>query len=409
MRVIFLLLPVLLTLCSCKKAPPPDPICAAEPFSDSSQGAIQIAASTDTHFYIFNEAGKQLAYASTNKPATVKPGQYRVKVNSSAHSVYVEAGKQTKCSTGTVLVTGATDEHYYVFDTADAQLAYQKLGKPLSLFPGTYQVQLNKTTAAANVNPNSTLELKAGLLDVQGTTDEHYYLFDSAGTQLSYSKLNKPVAVFAGAFVVKVNSTEAKAEIRAGETTKLQSGAVLVQGTTDAHYYVFSPAGVQRAYQKLSKPLALLPGPNVVKVNGTSAPVEIAAGAQAEIQTGTLLVQGTTDEHYYVFDVAGVQLVYSKLSQPVSLLEGSYTVKVTGAPFAVDVKATRTSEYKTGTLTVKGAGADHYYVLGPSGAQLGYQKLNQPLALPAGKYSVKVGDRTRPVSIAAGAPTVLGL
>ncbi len=405
MRVIVLLL---LALCSCKKAPPPDPICAAEPFSDSSQGAIQIAASTDTHFYIFDEAGKQLTYSSANKPATVKPGQYRVKINSSVHPVYVEAGKQTKCSTGTVLVTGATDEHYYIFDTANAQLAYQNLGKPLSLFPGAYQVQLNKTTAAANVDPNSTLELKAGLLDVQGTTDEHYYLFDPAGAQLCYSQLNKPVAVLAGAFVVKVNGTEAKAEIRAGETTKLQSGTLLVQGSTDSHYYAFSPAGAQLAYQKLSKPLALLPGPSVVKVNGSSTPVEIAAGAQSEIQTGTLLVQGTTDEHYYVFDAAGAQLVYSKLSQPVSLLEGSYTAKVTGAPFPVEVKAARTSEYKTGTLTVKGAGADHYYVLDPSGAQLGYQKLNQPLALPAGKYSVKVGGQTRPVSITAGAPTVLG-
>ena len=58
-------------------------------------------------------------------------------------------------------------------------------------------------------------------------------------------------------------------------------------------------------------------------------------------------------------------------------------------------------------MTVKGAGAEHYYVLDPSGGQLGYQKLGQPLALPAGKYSVKVGEQTRPVSIAAGAPTVL--
>ena len=405
MRAIVLLL---LALCSCKKAPPPDPICAVEPFSDASQGAIQIAASTDTHFYIFDEAGKQLSYASTNKSATVKPGQYQVKVNSSAHPVYVEAGKQTKCSTGTVLVAGDTDEHYYIFDTANAQLAYQKLGKPLSLFPGTYQVQLNKTTAPANVNPNATLELKAGLLDVQGTTDEHYYLFDPAGTQLAYSKLSKPLSAFPGSFVVKVNGTETKAEIRAGETTKLQSGTLLVHGSTDAHYYAFNSAGAQLAYQKLSKPLAVLPGSVVVKVNGTSVPVEIAPGAQAEIQTGTLLVQGTTDEHYYVFDAAGAQLVYSKLSQPVSLLEGSYTVKVTGAPFPVEVKATRTSEYKTGTLTVKGAGTEHYYVLDPSGGQLGYQKLNQPLALPAGKYSVKVGEQTRPVSIAAGAPTVLG-
>src|ERR1700738_561791 len=142
-----------------------------------------------------------------NRSLAVEPGQYQVKVNKSAHAGAVEAKTLTRCSAGTLLVSGSTDEYYYVFDGSKTQLAYHKLGSPLAFFPGDYSVSVNKTSASASLKPGATTTLKAGVLNVQGSTDEYYYVFDGAGTQLAYNKLSRPLSFFAGPLTVKVNAT----------------------------------------------------------------------------------------------------------------------------------------------------------------------------------------------------------
>jgi uncharacterized membrane protein len=337
-------------ICSSCGKPPADAFCTYEPLPQTTdaaagQGAIQILAPTDEYFYVFDEAGKQISYGSMNRALALKPGKYQVKVNKSPHSVTVQAKTLTKCSAGTLLVSGSTDEYYYVFDGSKTQLAYHKLGSPLAFFPGDYSVTVNKTSATASLKSAATTTLKAGVLNVQGSTDEYYYVFDGAGTQLAYNKLSKPLSFFAG--------------------------------------------------------------PLTVKVNATSGPVNIAPAAVTEARTGALVVQGTTDEYYYVFDSLGNQLAYNKLSQPLSFLPGSYSVKVNKSPIAVTVEAGRSNEYPTASLTLKASGDEYYYVLDTNGTQLGYNKVNQPLSFPAGKYSVKLGKETRPVTLAAGQPMIL--
>ena len=341
----------LLTLCalsSCSKKPPADSVCAYEPLpatfeAPAGDGAIQILGSTEESFYVFDGAGKQIKSGSVNRALDLKPGQYDVRLNKSTHPVAVQSKTLTKCGAATLLVSGNTDEYYYVFDATKTQLASQKLGNPLTFFPGTYSVSVNKTSGSTNLNKGSTTNVKAGILNVQGTTDDYYYVFDSAGTQL--------------------------------------------------------------AYNKLSKPLAFLPGTLTIKVNGTSAPANITAAGLTEVRTGALLIQGTTDEYYYVFDSIGNQLAYNKLGKPLSFLPGTYSVKVNKVAMPVTVEAGRNNEYPTGTVTVKRSGDDYYYVLDANGTELGYNKLNQPLSFPAGQYSVRVVKDIRPITITAGQAT----
>ena len=49
--------------------------------------------------------------------------------------------------------------------------------------------------------------------------------------------------------------------------------------------------GAELAHQKLSKPLAFMPGARTVKVNNTTATVQIAAGSVVELKTGAILTQ----------------------------------------------------------------------------------------------------------------------
>lgn len=343
------LLAAALALSSCTKAPA-DPFCSYEAVPPSTEvpageGAIQIVAPTDEYFHVLDAAGKEIKSGPMNRAVNVKSGQYNIKLNNSAHSVRVDSKMLTKCTAASLRLSGDTDEYYHVFDTATTQLASQKLGKALAFFPGTYQVNLNKSSATADLKQGSTSEIKAGVLNVRGTTDEYYHVFDAAGTELGANKLARPLSFLAGSFVVKVN--------------------------------------------------------------GTAAPASIKSGAATDVATGALLVQGTTDEYYHVFDTVGNELGSNKLGKALSFMPGNYSVKVNNAPLAVAVEAGKTNEYQTGTLTVKRSGDEYYHVSDHNGTELGSAKLNNPLALVAGDYTVKVGSDTKPVAIAAGQSTVV--
>ncbi len=401
---------LVLTVGSCKQAPPPDPLCSYEPLPESGQvpagqGAIQILASTDDHFYVFDETGKQINHLRVNESLPLPPAKYQVKINNSAHAVVVQSKTLTKCSAGNLVAKGATGEHYYVFDLSGNQLSHEPIGKALALFPGKYQVRLNSSSVQAEVSPAATKELKPGSLLVSGTTGEHYYVFDPSGNQLAHEAVGRALGFFAGAYSVKVNGSETRAEIREGQPAELQTGTVVARGTTDEHYYVFNATGSQLAHNRLESPLALLPGTFTLKVNQTASNVIVAGGGIFETQTGTLLVRGTTAEHYYVFDNAGTQLAHNALGSPLSFMPGSYAVTVNNTRATVETKPGQVTEVQTGTLTVKGTGSEHYYVLDSTGNQLGHNALNQPLALLAGQYSVKVGQSSRPVKISSGQAT----
>jgi 6,7-dimethyl-8-ribityllumazine synthase len=325
----------LATICvlgSCGGKPPADAVCAYQPVPQSAgipagQGAVEVLSSTEEYFYVFDRSGKQTVSGATNRAVAVKPGSYNVKINNSVHALAVEAGTLAKCSAGNLLVSGNTDEYYYVFDGSNTQLASQKLGKALAFFPGAYSVRVNNSAAPAGLTSGSTTEVKAGTLDVRGATDEYYYVFDTSGTQLSSAKLSRALSLFAGNFTVKVNNSSAPVKIAFGEATDVGTGAVLLKGTTDEYYYVFDSLGKQLASAKLGHALSLAPGTYLAKINDTAITVTADAGKTGEYATATLTTRRNSDEYYYVFDSNGTQLISQKVNQPVALAAGTYSVK----------------------------------------------------------------------------------
>jgi hypothetical protein len=335
---------------SCSKKPVADAVCTYQPLAQTAevpakQGGIQVVAATDDYFHLFDGSGKEVQSGPANHIVAAKPGDYTLKLNSSSHPMSVAAGTLSKCRSGTLLVVGSTDEWYHVSDGTDTELASQRLGKALAFFPGTYSAAINKTPVSFTVKPGETTRLTPGLLNVRGSTDEYYHVLDANGTELTASKLSHAVSLFPAKFTVKVN--------------------------------------------------------------GTTAPVTVAAGAPMEMQTGALMVHGTTEEYYHVFNSLGVELTNSKLNQSVSLFPGTYSVKINNTAIPVTVDAAKANEYQTATLTVKRAGDEYYHVFDTNGTELGNSKLNQPMALAAGNYSVKLGSDSRPVTLTAGQATVV--
>jgi len=396
----------------CKKAPAPDSLCTYEPLPATTevpagQGAIEVLATTDASFYAFDAAAKQIGGHAVNGLLPVKPGDYIVKLNNSVHPVAVQEKMLTKCSTGAILPSATTDEYYYIFDNAGTQLASSHLGSPLSLFPASYRVRLNNSEITANIKAGSTTELKPGTVNVDVSTDESYSIFDAGAKELAGSHVGRALSLFPGSYNVKINNSQAHVDVRAGEASSVPVGTLVTQGTTDESYDVFDSGGTRLASAHLARPMAFFPGSYNVKVNNSAAPATVTPATVVEVKTGALVVQGTTDENYAVFDGAGTQLAAAHLGRPLSFVPGDYKAKVNNVAITVRTVPDHTSEYLAGTLTVKSAGSDYYYVLDPGGTQLASRQVNQPISLPAGSYSVKFGNNAKPVAITAGQAVVL--
>jgi 6,7-dimethyl-8-ribityllumazine synthase len=397
---------------ACHKALPPDGICGYEPLPTgaqvpSDQGGIQVLASTDTYFALRDAASKQIASGHVNAIIAVPAGDYQVVLNNSTHATSAQSKMLTKCTTGAILVNGKTDEYYAVLDPAARQLASAHVASALSLFPGSYTVRLNNSDVAANPQAGAMVELKPGTVNVDVGTDEYYAVLDATSRQLASSHVRRALGLFAGSYTIRINNSDAHADVRAGESTNVPAGTLVVHGSTDEYYAVMNNAGMQLASAHLEKPLALVPGTYDVKVNNTTIPATMVAGVTTEVKTGAVVVQGSTDEYYAIADSAGTQLATAHLGHALSFLPGAYHAKLNNIAMPVQVAAGQSGEYQSGSLTVKTAGSDYYAVLDASGTQLASKQVNQPVSLPAGKYSVRLGNNMRPATVTAGQHVVL--
>jgi 6,7-dimethyl-8-ribityllumazine synthase len=331
--IILVALLIVITSLSCTDKRASDPCCIFSDVADNKdlaegQGVILVEGSTDAYFYVLKETGEQLTYQSLNKNVAVEPGKYKIKVNNSIHSVEIRAGEVAKCSTGTLIVAGNTTEYYYVIDTLGSQLAYEALGKSTSWFPGSYTIRVNNTEVPAEVKLKELTEIRTGTVLVKGTTNEYYYVLGDGNKQLNYNALEKPLAFLPGTYEVKVNNTSMKADVLAGKVTELATGNLLVNGLTDEYYYVTDTIGRALNYQALNKPLAFFAGNFHVKVNNTLVKGSVSPGQTTEFLTGSLMLTGGGTGYYYVLDQTGNQLNYNSLNKSLSFFPSEYTIKL---------------------------------------------------------------------------------
>jgi 6,7-dimethyl-8-ribityllumazine synthase len=272
---------------------------------------------------------------------------------------------------------------------------------------GTYTVRVNNSDATVNLKPGTIFELKPGTVNMDVGTDEYYQVLDAAARQLASSHVGRALGLFPGSYTLRINNSDTHADVRAGEATNVAAGTLVVHGTTDEYYAVLNNSGSQLASAHLEKPLALIPGTYKVKVNNTVTPASVASGTTAEVQTGAVVVQGTTDEYYAILDSAGTQLASTHLGHPLSFVPGAYRGKLNNSTLTIQVEPGRTGQYQSGSLTVKSGGSDYYAVLDAAGTQLASKQVNQPISLTAGKYSIKLGNNARTATVTPGQNVVV--
>jgi len=211
---------------SCGSPSPPDPYCSSAPLPadlkvQSGQGVLQVDGATPVQFLVFDLARKPVDNKLLGRTAAVGPGKYRVTVNNTVHTVSVEGGKLTRCATGTLLVTGATDDTWFVQEMSGAALEQTRLGKPLSLMPGTFRVKVNNTVTTVEVKLNQVTHLKTGSLVVEGS-GVGYHVTDKAGASLEYKAMDRALSLFPGEYNVEVGENTRAAKVEAGQETRVK-------------------------------------------------------------------------------------------------------------------------------------------------------------------------------------------
>jgi hypothetical protein len=321
---------------SCAEKPASDPCCTYTdlqpiPNLKDGQGGLQVEGSTSAYFYVLDASGRQIGYQSLNQTLPLDAGKYQIKVNNSIYPLEVQPGLLARCSTGTLMVAGNTSEYFYVTDSANHQLGYESLGKSMSFFPGPYKIKVNNTRTPVEIKVKELTQIRTGTLVVHGNTPEYYYVLDETDEQLNYNMLEKPLAFLPGTYAVKVNKTTMKAEILPGKLTELATGSVFVEGLTDEYYYVTDTVGNALNYQALNKPLSFFPGAIQIKLNNTLMRGVVSAGQTTEFLTGSLVLTGGGTEYYYVLDHAGNSLNYNSLNKSLSFFPSEYVVKIGGS------------------------------------------------------------------------------
>ena len=203
---------------------------------DEDKGILKVEGSTSAQYQVFDEGGQKVAVRRLNESVALDPGTYDILLNGSHHRIEVEEGLLTTCSTGSLSVAGITADSYHVTDSLGEAMAQEVLGRPVSLFPGTYPVKVNNTVAMARVKPRALTELHTGTLVAKGHTEEYYYVLDESNKQLNYSVLGKPLSFFPGRYSLRQNKSSRKALLFASEVQVAATGNMLVKGLTDENY-----------------------------------------------------------------------------------------------------------------------------------------------------------------------------
>lgn len=246
-------------------------------------GTLLISGQTTDKYVVIDSTGQAVAKEKLGRSVSLFPGVYKTKINETEVLVSVKANEMVEVRTGSLVAQGRTEEYYYVLDGAGRQLNFNQLGKPLAFMPGTFEVKVNNTSMKAEVVAGRQTALETGTVLVSGLTDEFYYVADTLGHALNFQALNNALTLFPGKYSILLNNTRIRSEVIAGQITELTTGCLTFSGAGNEYYYVFDNAGKPLNHNLLNRWLSFFPSDYIVKLGETTRQATIIAGQHTSV------------------------------------------------------------------------------------------------------------------------------
>ena len=197
-----------------------------------------------------------------------------------------DATSQPSPGAAGVVVKGQGQDLYYVFDATGAkQLAYARTDAPINLFPGNYVLVLHDVRRPIQVAGGRRTSVETVKFSVQGTGADLYYLKDTTGrTQLAYARTSSALEIFPGDYTVVLHDVPLPVSVHAGRDMAVAAGSLVVPGSGSGLYYVRDATGEkQLAHRTTNKEIELLPGSYVIELSGSRRAVQVAAGRKTVV------------------------------------------------------------------------------------------------------------------------------
>jgi hypothetical protein len=193
----------------------------------------------------------------------------------------------------------------------------------------------------SNEEPAPPEAAAKGAVVVAGEGVDLYHAYDETGARKhDFTRTGKPLTVPAGTCLVILNNTKRKAVVKPGEKTEVPAGVIVVVGRGKELYEVYDAAGAEKlAFKYTGRPIEVFDGPYVLKLNNSSTTVEVKLGRKTVVEAGDLMVPGDGKELYQVFDETGaVKLTFASTGKTVELFAGRYVVVLMEKKYPVIVK-----------------------------------------------------------------------
>ncbi|MCX7591185.1 MAG: hypothetical protein N2255_06100, partial [Kiritimatiellae bacterium] len=187
-------------------------------------GTLTILGTGEDSFEVLDARGTKIATGKTNSRVTLPAGSYMVVVNGAGKSIRVGAGSTATATLGTVVVEGAGDGEYQIYDpTGKKMLSTRPINKPMELQPGRYVAMLHGVGTQVVVRPKERTVIRTGTLAVRGSKHTFYSVYDATGVQkLDFRSGSRTIDLLPGSYQVRAGGKSFQAEIKPGETNTWQ-------------------------------------------------------------------------------------------------------------------------------------------------------------------------------------------
>ncbi|QTA81227.1 Uncharacterized protein dnl_35580 [Desulfonema limicola] len=368
-------------------------------------GTVQVSGTGTDNFLIYDSKGTYLGFAPLNSAFELFAGTYKVVYNAEIEQA-VKPGENIVLTTGNLEVSGAGNDKYSVIDTKGSEISSANTGETTGSFAGSYTVRLNNIAKTITIEPDSTLTLKSGILTVQGSGADDFYILDSSGAPIAKAKTNQEIDLFGGTYTISLNNSKVSADVITAESeTRTNSTKRSIHGVAD-----------------LSDPLTALkicsgedisdPGEADMNQDGIIDLIDAVYGLQVisgSITPKTVLVAGELEvtgqglDFFEVYDSQETFLADKKTGRTLEFFAGNYTVKLNNSVSYAEISQGQTTTLETGAINVPGTGTDMYNVRDNAGSIL---KENIPsgtsIELFPGNYIIVFNNSSQNAAVEAG-------
>jgi hypothetical protein len=205
---------------------------------DHGPTGVLVHGTGESHYWAWDARGEHVvASASTGQLLRLDPGVYMLRLNDSKLRVRVVDQEVLEIDSGRVVVKGLGQDLYQIYDATNTCIRTKEpTNTVVELFPRSYTLRLNGESLAVDIVPRTLTMVEAGSLQLKGTGNDLYQVYDRSDTKIrTNAYTNTVIELFASTYSVRLHNISRVTSITAGERTSLQAGRLTVDGGRDLY------------------------------------------------------------------------------------------------------------------------------------------------------------------------------